>query len=249
MGRFQNLESALALLLCLAAGIGACFAFGLNAPQAVALGVVVALLAFFPVAALAQDKLIEVYAGHGRLERALELAVVIRDSAPNTRMRNRACVDVALLHLLRRDHARALENLERVKLSMVDKGPARAVVEGHLAYSLAHLGRDLPRAEELARSASKAVPREPIFTYFLGLTLLAQKQFAEAEALIARSLQENPDPAEPFVGERAWALAQARLGLGQDPEPALSQAIAAGGYYAEQAQKLTAAPVAVAPGS
>ena len=247
MGRFFNLESALVLLGCVVVAIGACLALGLVPMVAVGLGLIGALLAFLPAAAFVQDKLIEIYAGRGQIDRALELAVVIRESAPNTRMRNRAYVDVALLHLLRRDHASALENLEKVKLSLVDSGPARAVVEGHLAYCLAHLQRELERAEEHARNAVKAVPREPIFTYFLGLTLLQRGQAAEAEALIARSLTENPDVNEPFAGERAWALARAQLQLGRSPEPARSQAVAAGGYFADEAQKLGAPAAAVAP--
>jgi tetratricopeptide (TPR) repeat protein len=247
MGRFFNLESALVLLGCMGLAIGGCFALGLDPLLAVGLGLIAALLAFLPAAAFVQDKLIEIYAGRGQIDRALALAVIIRESAPNTRMRNRAYVDVALLHLLRRDHPRALENLEKVKLSLVDSGPARAVVEGHLAYCLAHLQRDLERAEEHARSAVKAVPTEPMFTYFLGLTLLQRGQAAEAEPLITRSLAENPDADEPFAGERAWALARAQLQLGRSPEPARSQAVAAGGYFAEEAKKLGGPAPAVEP--
>ena len=250
MGRFFNLESALVLLGCVVVAVAASWAMGLTPLLALGLGVLGALLAFFPVAAFVQDKLIEIYAGRGQIDRALQLAMVIRESAPNTRMRNRAYVDVALLHLLRRDHAHALENLEKVKLSLVDSGPARAVVEAHLAYCLAHLQRDLERAEEHARNAVKAVPKEPMFSYFLGLTLLQRGQAAEAEPLIARSLAENPDANEPFAGERAWALARAQLQQGRSPEPARSQAVAAGGHFAEEAQKLGASGPAVgsAPG-
>src|SRR5205823_6646985 len=109
-----------------------------------------------------QDKLIEVYAKGGKLERALDLAMLIRDTAPRTSIKNRAQVDVALLHLLRRDYKNALDNLERVKLSLVSTDAGRAVVQGHTAYCLAHVGRDFERAEELARAACKSVPEEPI---------------------------------------------------------------------------------------
>jgi predicted Zn-dependent protease len=238
MARFFNLESLGVLVLCLAVGIGGCFALGLGWPQAIGLGLVFSILAFFPVASALQDKLIEVYAHNGKFERALDLAIVARDTAPSTRLRNRAEVDVALLHLMRRDYKNALSNLERVKLSLVGSDAGKAVVQGHQAYCLAHLERDLERAEELARAASKAVPEEPVFTYFVGLTLLKAGKLAEAEPFIAESLEKNADAEEPFPGERHWALAFVRAAQGKDVEPAKSSAVAAGGHFAEQARAL-----------
>ena len=54
-----------------------------------------------------------------------------------------------------------------------------------------------------------------------------------------------PSP-EPFPGERHWALARAQLAQGKDAEAAKQQAVAAGGYFAEQARALgsPAAPTA-----
>jgi len=240
MARYFNLESGLLLVVLLAVAAGVAVALGLDWPKALALGLAVAMLTGFPLAAALQDKLLEVYAKRGKLDRALDLAIAIRNSAPNGRLRNRAQVDLALLQLLRRDYEHALANLSAVKQALVSSDPARAVVRGHMAYCLAHLSRELPRAEELARDAVKAAPDEPIFAYFLGLTLLQQGRAAEAEPLIAESLEKNPDAAEPFPGERHWALARARAELGQDAEPARSQAIAAGGHFAEQARSLGA---------
>src|SRR6185437_15823171 len=105
---------------------------------------------------------------------------------------------------------------------------------------LCHLGRELPRAEELAREALKSMPDEPIFTYFVGLALLQAGKPGEAEPLIAESLEKNTDTSEPYVGERHWALARARVLQGKDPEPAKSKAVELGGYFAEQARTLGA---------
>lgn len=247
MSRYLNLESLVVLLLCLAVGVGGCLLAGLGLPKAIALGLVFTVLAFFPVSMAVQDKLVEVYAERGNFDRALNLAIAARDTAPNSTFRNRALVDLALVHLLRRDYLRALENLEKVKTALIKNEAARAVVEGHLAYCLAHLHKDLERAETLARTAMKGAPEEHVFGYFVGLALLERGLAAEAEPFIAESLEKDPDPAEPFPGERAWALARARLMLGKDAETARAQAVAAGGYYAEQARALTAANAAPVP--
>lgn len=240
MARHLNFETGLLLLALLLAGFGGMAAAGVAMGTAAAIAAALALMVGLPLAAALQDKLIEVYARRGKLDRALQLAWAIRDAAPNARMRNRALVDVALLQLLRRDYAGALKSLGQVKLALVNGEGARAVVVGHIAYCMAHLGEDLPRAEEHARDAMKNAPEEPIFSYFLGLVLLQRGSAAEAEELIAASLQKNPDPAEPFPGERAWALARARAAQGKDVEPARSQAIAAGGHFAEEARALAA---------
>ena len=240
MARFFNLESLAVLVGCLIVGVGGAFASGLDWPKAIGMGLVFTVVAFLIAAPALLDKLIEVYAKGGKLERAMDMAIIARDSAPSTRMKNRAMVDVALLHLLRRDFQHALDNLERVKLSLVGTDAGRAVVQGHLAYCLAHLNKELPRAEELARAANKAIPDEPIFTYFVGLVLLVSDKPAEAEPLLAASIEKNLDPTEPFPGERYWALAQARVKLGKDPEPEKSKAIEAGGHFAEQAKSLSA---------
>ncbi|MBS2031578.1 MAG: hypothetical protein JST54_27005 [Deltaproteobacteria bacterium] len=240
MARFFNLESLAVLVACLVMGVGGAFASGLDWPKAIGMGLVFTVVAFLIAAPMLLDKLIEVYAKGGKLDRALDLAISARDSAPSTGMKNVAQVDVALLHLLRRDFQHALDNLEGVRLKSSASAGARAVVQGHTAYCLAHLNRDLPRADELARSALKAMPDEPIFMYFVGLVLLVSEKAAEAEPLLEQSIQKDPDPTEPYQGERYWALARARVALGKDPEPAKSKAIEAGGHFAEQAKALGA---------
>jgi len=240
MSRFFNLESLAVLAACLIACVGGGFAVGLGALQAVGLGLVLSVVAFLFIAPAVLDKLVEVYARGPKIGRALDLAIAARDAAPSARIRNRFIVDVALIQLVRREYQLALEGLEKVKLSLVSSDPAKAVVRGHIAYCLAHLERDLDRALELAQGASKAVPDEAIFTYFVGLVLLKQGKPADAEPLLARSIELDPNPREPFPGERFWALAQARAALGQSVEPAREKAIAAGGVFAEKAQGLGA---------
>jgi tetratricopeptide (TPR) repeat protein len=238
VARYINLESAILLVVCLAIPLGLCLFLGLPPIRAIGISAVLTLLVFFPLATLMQDKLLEMYADRGQLDRALDLALKIRDSAPNQRFRNRAAVDVALVQVLKRDYANALTNLESVKLSLIRAPEARAVVEGHIGYCLAHLDKDLPRAEELARAALKSVPNEPLFHYFIGLALLKQNKPAEAEPEIAKSLAENPDPKAPYPGERAYHLALARKSTGGDVEGPKGQAVAAGGEFAERAKAI-----------
>jgi tetratricopeptide (TPR) repeat protein len=239
MGRYFNRESALVAVGLLVVTLPVLLFVGqLDAPKAAGLSVLITLLLFFPLATVFQDHLIEWYAESGRIDRALDLALSIRDSAPNQRFRNRASVDVALIQLLRRDYQNALNNLESVKLSLLTQPEARAVVEGHLAYCLAHKDQQLERAEELARSAAKAVASEPIFGYFVGLVLYKAGKLAEAEAEIAKSIEANPDPKLPFPGERAYHLALVRKALGKDVAAPRDQAVAAGGAYAELAKAI-----------
>jgi tetratricopeptide (TPR) repeat protein len=239
MGRYLNAESGVvALVLLILSLLTLLFVGHLEVPKAAGLSVLITLLLFFPLATVFQDQLLEWYAESGKIERALDLAIQIRNSAPNQRFRNRAAVDVALIQLLRQDYAHALENLESVKLSLLSQAEARAVVEGHLAYCLAHRNQQLERAEELARSAAKSVASEPIFGYFVGLVLYRAGRLAEAEELIARSIEQNPDPKLPFPGERAYHLALVRKAQGKDAASARDQAVAAGGSYAELAKAI-----------
>ena len=237
MRRYLNAESGLVALGLLALSLLTLLFVGrLELPKAVGLSVLVTLLLFFPIATVLQDQLIEWYAESGRIDRALDLAISIRDAAPNQRFRNRAAVDVALIQLLRQDYEHALQNLESVKLSLLSRAEARAVVEGHLAYCLAHRNEQLERADELARSAAKSVATEPIFGYFVGLVAYRAGRHAEAEELIAKSIEVNPDPKLPFPGERAYHLALVRKALGKDLAAPREQAVAAGGAYAELAK-------------
>jgi tetratricopeptide (TPR) repeat protein len=239
MGRYLNTESlALGAAILVITLLGLAFGAHLDWVKASGLALLITILSFFPLATVLQDQLLEYYAESGRIDRALDLAIAIRDSAPNQRFRNRAAVDVALIQLLRRDYANALNNLERVKLSLIKAPEARAVVEGHLAYCLAHQNTQLERAEELARSALKGAPDEPIFGYFLGLVLYKRNQLGEAEEQMAKSLEKNPDPKAPYPGERAYHLAVVRKALGKDAEGPKAQAVSAGGEFAELAKAI-----------
>jgi tetratricopeptide (TPR) repeat protein len=239
MGRYLNLESlAVALGLLVVSLAGLTLGAHLGLVKSVGLSVLVTLLLFFPLATALQEYLLEWYAESGRIDRALDLALSIRDAAPNQSFRNRAAVDVALIQLLRQDYEHALQNLESVKMAMLTRAEARAVVEGHLAYCLAHKNQQLERAEELARSAAKSVPSEPIFGYFVGLVLYRLGRLPEAEEQIAQSIKQNPDPKLPFPGERAYHLALVLKAQGKDVAAARDQAVAAGGAYAELARSV-----------
>jgi tetratricopeptide (TPR) repeat protein len=238
LARYLNYESGLLALVVLLGVFGLCLGMHLETTKALGLALGITLLAFFPLATMLQDYLIEYYAENGKVDRALGMAITVRDAAPNTRFRNRALVDVALIHLLRRDYANALANLEKVKLALVTHKEARAVVEGHLAYCMAHEGKADDRAEELALAAVAAVPGEPLFGYYQGLVLLKRGKAAEAEALIQKSLEVNPDEKVPFAGERTFMLAQAQKDQGKPFDAAKARAVAAGGAFAELAKAL-----------
>src|SRR5690606_29854021 len=101
----------------------------------------VALL-HWPLTIWFQEQAIEFYTKHGRSQRALELAVEIRDSAMTRRERDKATIDLALLHLERGDSDSARRNLRRIVTTNL-KPVMKAVVDGNIGYALGHLGREL----------------------------------------------------------------------------------------------------------
>lgn len=238
MARYLNLETGLVALAAFGLLLAWAMSMGVVMPTAFGLAVVGSLFAAVGFGPFVVDKLIEVYAESGRVERALGLAQAVRDTAPTARAKNAALVDVALIHVMRGDAQAALFNLDQVRLTLMKDPAAKAVVQSHLAYALAHLDRELDRAEALAREAFGLMPDIGLFRYFVGLTLAKKGLWEAAEKEIAASLESDPDLKTPYPGERPYFLALCRTKLGRDPGPARSQAEASGGRYQELAQAL-----------
>ena len=157
--------------------------------------------------------LVPVYLRFGFIDRAIELCLLARDSAPNRKMRDQASVDVAMIHATTGRFADALRNLERVNAFAMGTLP-RALVEANRAWCRAHLNQDLEKALEEAHGAREAVPDEGIFAYIEGLVLHRLGRDAEALEAIEASLVSEPDPRLPQPGERALVLSEVRQALG-----------------------------------
>lgn len=238
MGRFFNREAGMVALSLLVAGVAVGLVAGLKPWLVVAVTVGVVAILHWPLTLSFQSWVLEYYVEHQKLQRALELAIEIRDSAMIRREREKAHIDVAFVHFARGDYEHALQNLNKVVTSSL-KPATRAVVDGSTAYGLAWLERDLPRAEELAQKSIAAFPTEPLFGYFLGLVRFKQKRFAEAKELIAKSLEGEPDVKQPHPGERPYVLALTLKELGDKDaaKASLERAKAANGRFAELAAK------------
>lgn len=241
MGRFFNREAAIVaaglLLTTLAIGL-----LSDLQPWVIAASTAGALaLLHWPVTIWFQEQALEFYTKHGRTQRALELAVQIRDSAMTKRERDKATIDLALVHLERGDYESALRNLRSIVTSSL-KPVMKAVVDGNLGYALGHLGRDLEEAEKRVQSAIQSVPEEPLFEYFLGLVRLKQERPAEARDLIRRSLEREPDDELPYPGEREYVLGLAFKALGEADEARrhFERAAKAKSRFAELARNETA---------
>lgn len=238
MSRFFNREAGFVALGLLAAGLTIGLLAGLRPWLVAAVAVGVVALLHFPATLAVQSWLLEFYVEHGKLQRALELAVEIRDSAITRSEREKAVLDVAFVHLARADYEHALQNLQRVIGSSL-KPATKAVVAATTGYSLAHLDRELERAEALIESARRSAPQEGLFVYFLGLARYRQNRLADARDLINRSLVAEPDPKLPYPGERAYILAQVLKGLGEAEaaRTELQRARSAGGRFGELAAR------------
>lgn len=214
MGRFFNREAAVVAAVLLLTTIAIGLLSDLE-PWIIAASTAAAVaLLHWPLTIWFQEQAIEFYTKHGRSQRALELAVEIRDSAMTRRERDKATIDLALVHLERGDYDSALRNLRGIVTTNL-KPVMKAVVDGNIGYALGHLGRELEEAEKRVRSAIEAVPDEPLFEYFLGIIRLKQQRPAEARDLVQRSLTREPDPELPYPGERDYVLGLALKALGE----------------------------------
>lgn len=238
MGRFFNREAAVVAVCLLAAGVAIGFTAGLRPWIVAAVSVGVVALLHWPLTIAFQGWLLEFYVEQGKLQRALELAIEIRDSAMVRSERQKAIIDVAFVHLARGDYEHALKNLRGV-ITTSEKSTTKSVVDASIGYSLAHLGTDLEQAETLVQGAIARTPTEPLFVYFLGLVRFKQGRLAESKDLIEKSLAEEADPKLPYPGERPYVLAQVLKGLGDAgaARTELEKAKAASGRWGEMATK------------
>ncbi|MBI5547271.1 MAG: hypothetical protein HY901_25600 [Deltaproteobacteria bacterium] len=243
MGRFFNREAAAVAAGLLVAGVAVGLIAGLKPWVVVAIAVGLVALLHWPVTLSFQSWILEYYVGHGNLQRALELAIEIRDSAMIRREREKAHINVAFVHLARADYEHALQNLNPVVTSSL-KPATKAVVDATTGYALAYLERDLGRAETLIQSSIASVPTEPLFGFFLAVVRLKQNRLQEAKSLILESLEAEPDPKLPNPGERQYVLAKVleALGDGAGAKAQLEKASAMRGHFAQlAAQELSAA--------
>ncbi len=238
MGRFFNREAGVVALSLLVAGLAVGLLAELRPWLVAVVSVAVVAILHWPLTITFQRWALEYYSDHGKLQRALELAIEIRESAVTRSERDKAYFDVGLVHVARGDYEKALDNLRKPVLTN-QKPLTRALVEAVTGYCLAWLGRDLEKAEPLIKGAIKAAPQEPLFGYFLGLLRYKQGLLAEARSLIEKSLADEPDLKMPYPGERPFVLAQVLKGLGQAAEMTaqLEKAKAAGGRFGEMAAR------------
>ncbi|RMG15163.1 MAG: hypothetical protein D6729_12695 [Deltaproteobacteria bacterium] len=176
------------------------------------------LVAALPLSLLLQNALIPLYVQLGWHERALKLATLVREGAPNRKLRDVASIDVAMVQVAMGRFGDALRNLENVHLSSF-KRPVRALILANRAYCRAHLGRDLDRAGEEIAQALELDPETGILAYVDGLVRYKQGDPSGARERIELSLQQEPDPSLPVPGERPWILFQVLEALG-DPAAA-----------------------------
>ena len=214
MGRFFNREAGCGALLLLLVGLVAALSFDVPIWAKVVIPVGVLAVFHWPLAIFAQDKFLEFYIERGFYDRALALALDIRESSLDRRSRQQAALNVAFVHMARGDYENALKNLRTI-VTTKEHAALRSVVEGTMGYCLAQLGRDLPEAERLITASVQAQPKESIFTAFLALLRFRQGELAEAGALLDKSLALDPDPRLPHPGERAYLRALIDEGQGE----------------------------------
>ena len=147
------------------------------------------------------------------LERALELAISIRESAPTPKLRSVGAVDVAMVQIAMGRHEAALRNLEGAKTSRFQEATA-ALVIANRAYCRAHLDKDLEKALEEAEEACRTLPDEGILTYVRGLVLHRLGREEEALDALERPLTTEPDRSLPGPGERPMILAEVQEAVG-----------------------------------
>jgi len=243
MGRFFNREAALVAVSLLVAGAGVGALAGLRPWLIAAMTLAIVLLLHWPLTVGFQDWALSYYAEHDRLERALALAIEVRDSAVVRSERDKAHLNVALVHLARGGYEPALQNLRKI-VTAKGKPAFKVVVEASTAYCLSHLGRELPTADALLEGVLKGEgPKDPLFGYFLGLLRFKQGRLPEARELIEKSLAEEADHKLPYPGERPYVLAQVlkQLGDAAGARAQLAKAKEQAGRFGELAAKDLAA--------
>lgn len=214
MGRFFNREAALVALALLAVGIASALCLDVPIWAKVVIPIAVLAILHWPVTIATQEQILEAYTERGLYDRALALALDIRESSPDRKTRQRASLNVAFVHMARGDYESALRNLRAIVV-VTEQAVFKAVVNASTGYCLAQLDRELSEAEQLIQSSLRAQPEEAIFVTFLALVRLKQGNFAEAKRLLDRSFALDPDPKLPHPGERAYMMALALEGLGE----------------------------------
>ena len=173
------------------------------------------LVASLPVAMKVQLAILPLYLRLGFNQRALDLAVDIRDSAPNRKGRDLASLDVAMVQAAMGRFKDALKSLDSIKAESF-RDLVQALVLANRAWCRAHLGQKLERALEEAKKANALAPEEGLLPYFEGLALHKMGRNFEARTAIESSLKQDGDPALPCPGERALILGDTLQALGEE---------------------------------
>ncbi len=232
LARFRTWETLLLLVVAVGVIAAGGVAVHLRLRWTAVLAVSFLVLAYAPLAARLQDRLIELYLSRGRFKDALRVAATIRDGARDPTSRALAAFDVGLVHLARGandDAVRCFRLLEGHRL----KERTRMLI--NIYTSLAVLrAADAEHREEAARAlgaaadqASASFADDPYLMAAKGEASLALGQADEASRLLRRSLDMVPDPRDPSPGERHVLYARAALLNGERSSAASSLRIAA----------------------
>lgn len=236
MGRFFNREAAIVALALLVVGVVCALFVEVPVWAKVAIPVTVLAVLHWPLTISFQDWILEVYTERGCFDRALTLALAIREAAMDRKSRQRAALNVAFVHMARGDYANALANLRTIVVTS-EQAAYKAVIDGLTGYCFAQQGGDLVEAERLVQSSLAAQPEEANFVTFLSLIRLKQGRYEEARALLEKSIALDPDPKDPHPGERAYmmGLILERLGETANARKHLEQASRAGCFFGRKA--------------
>lgn len=239
MGRFFNREAAFVAVALVLAASGVGVLAGLRPSFVAAMSAATVLLLHWPLTIGFQDRVLSYYLEHEKFDRALALAIEIRDSAVVRSERDRAHLNVAFVHLARGKYELALESLRKV-VTQKGKPAFKNIVDASTAYCLAHLERELATADSLLDDVLKGEgPTDPLFGYIQGLLRAKQGRLSEARELIEKSLAEEGDLTLPYPGERPYVLAQVlgKLGETQAARAQLAKAKEQAGRFGELAAK------------
>ena len=215
LGRFIGLETLAVFVALFATGAAVATVAGAPGWAVASTGAAAAVIFVLPASVWVQEYLVALWVDRGRYDKALDLAARILETAPGKKHKDRARADLGLIHVARGDHARAREHLERAAAAPL-RSLAKAVVQGHLALCLAHLGEELERAAELAAKARREVPEDdaPLFDYFVAVVAWKRGEVAEARRLVEASLAADAEDKDPAPGERRCVRGQRALAAG-----------------------------------